>query len=271
VDWPVVWFAFAVSALTGIAFGLAPAWQSRRVELSLTLKRGESRLAGVAGGGVRNVLVAMQIGISLVLLVGAGLLTESLWKLLKSPLGFVPDHVLTFEIKLPWTGKPEEVDSFYINVQHRIESLPGVSAVGMNDLVGTSVAQPRLNMVLLASFAVIALLLACVGIYGVVAYAAAQRKQEIGVRMALGATRTRILLLLMRHALLSAVSGLAAGTCVAAILTRLLRSQLYEVQPSDPRIYVASILVLLVPVFFATLRPAISAANGNPVDALRAD
>lgn len=438
VDWPVVWFAFGVSALTGIAFGLAPAWQSRRVELSLTLKHGESRLAGAAGGGVRNVLVAMQIGISLVLLVGAGLLTESLWKLMKSPLGFAPDHVLTFEIKLPWTGKPEEVDNFYIDVQHRIESLPGVTAVGqidalptadwhlrsnfdadwlprianhpainaedrhiagdylhaigvslidgralteqdatakitpilvneqlarqyrpagrlvgrhllidkdefeivgvlsnvrgtagslaqtpgaevyfpadgnqgvvkrsfivrsplppeqltkaiqrqvhevdaqqairdvstMNDLVGTSVAQPRLNMALLASFAAIALLLACVGIYGVVAYSAAQRKQEIGVRMALGATRTRILLLLMRHALLSAVAGLVAGTCVAAIMTRLLRSQLYEVQPNDPRMYAASILVLLVPVLLATFRPAVSAANGNPVDALRAD
>ena len=78
VDWQIVSFAFAVTVLTGIAFGLAPAWLSRRVELNLTLKHSESRLAGSSGGRARNVFIAAQVGLSLVLLVGASLLAESL-------------------------------------------------------------------------------------------------------------------------------------------------------------------------------------------------
>ena len=75
MDWPVVWFAFAISIATGIAFGLTPAWKSRKVEVSLTLKRGESRIAGAHGGAMRNAFIAVQVSLSLVLLVGASLLT----------------------------------------------------------------------------------------------------------------------------------------------------------------------------------------------------
>ena len=141
----------------------------------------------------------------------------------------------------------------------------------MDDLIAVSVAQPRLNMVLLASFAAIALLLACVGIYGVVSYAVAQRRQEIGVRMALGATRAQIAIFFMRRILASAILGLAGGTVAALMLTRLLRSQLYQVAPNNPEIYFVSILLLLLPVFAATLRPSLLAANLNPVDALRVE
>jgi predicted permease len=438
MNWPVVWFAFALAVGAGFMFGLAPALQHRRVALNATLKQGERQLAGRAGGRLRNAFIAVQVGLSLVLLVGASLLGESLWNLLKSPLGFVPNHVLTFRIVLPWNAPATTIRNFYAEVQRRIEALPGVAAAGqisalptedwhrrinydadwmpatahhdavnvegrsisgdylaaigtqllagrtltsadasakvppvlvnrafvdlyapgqnilgkhivndggpmeivgiVNDVRGTagsiaaatgpemyfsadgqypdmrrsfivrthvppeqliqgireqvhqvdpqqaiaaiatmderldqSVAQPRLNMALVAAFALIAILLACVGIYGVVAWSVVQRVQEIGVRMALGASRPQILMLFVRRAAAATMMGLFAGTCTALMLTRLLRSQLYGVSPGNPWIYAVSILVLIFPVLFATVRPALHAASVNPVNALRSE
>jgi ABC-type antimicrobial peptide transport system permease subunit len=141
----------------------------------------------------------------------------------------------------------------------------------MDELLDKAVAAPRLNMVVVMAFAGIALMLACVGIYGVVAFFVAQRTQEIGVRMALGATRAGIALLFVRRAVIPAAVGLVVGTCVALGLTQLLRSQLYGVRANDPGVYAASIAVLIVPVMLATLRPALVAASVNPVEALRAE
>ena len=117
----------------------------------------------------------------------------------------------------------------------------------MDQLLSDVVAQLRLNAPVVASFAGIALLLACVGIYGVVAYFAAQRTQEIGVRMALGATRDDITRLFVRRAMVPAAIGLATGTVVSVATNGLLRSHLYGVQPDDLRLYLASLLVLLAP------------------------
>jgi ABC-type antimicrobial peptide transport system permease subunit len=141
----------------------------------------------------------------------------------------------------------------------------------MDELLDKAVAQPRLNLAVVASFAGIALVLACVGIYGVVSFFVVQRTQEIGVRMALGASRREIGLLFVRRALTTAIVGLAGGTIAALALTRLIASQLYGVKADDPWVYAASVLALLVPVIAATLRPAWKAASVNPVEALRAD
>ncbi|MGB6687592.1 MAG: ABC transporter permease [Terracidiphilus sp.] len=438
MNWPVVGLAFALAVGAGIVFGVAPAVRNRRRSLNASLKSGEPHLSGTDGGAVRSVLIAIQVGLSLVLLIAACLLTESLWNLVKSPLGFAPDHLLTFCINLPWSSDQSAIRSFFLNTQQRIESLPGVAAVGqidalptvdwhlrsnfdadwlprvanhpaigaedrhiagnylaamatpllagraftaqdqtlhtksiivnqelarqylpggdpigrhlivgnesfqivgmiadvrgtagsiaqapgpevywpadadegvvqryfvvrsrvdpevliksiqeqvhqvdsrqaiskvatMDDLLDKSVAQPRVNMALVAAFAVIALLLACVGIYGVVAWSVAQRVREIGVRMALGATRGQISVHFVRRAAKAAIVVAAAGTCAALLLTRLLRSQLYQVAPDNPLIYAASIFLLLLPVFVATLWPALHAASINPVDALRTE
>jgi putative ABC transport system permease protein len=167
---------------------------------------------------------------------------------------------------------PEQLIASVREQVREIDPQRAISNVStMDELLDQSVAQPRLNMVLMTAFAAVALLLACVGIYGVVAWSVAQRVQEIGVRMALGATRSRILLLFMRRAVSSTVIGIAAGICGALLLTRLLRSQLYGVAPDNPWVYVISILLLLVPVLLATLRPSLHAASINPVDALRAE
>jgi predicted permease len=437
MNWPVS-VAALVAVGTGIVFGIAPTVENRRLELNSAMKRGEARLGG-AGHGLRSALVSVQVGLSLILVVGASLLAESLWHLVKNPLGFAPDHLLTFSVVLPWETKPPEIRSFFADVQRRLEAQPGVTAVGqmnalptvdwhlrsnfdadwlprianqppinaedrtiggnflsalgvpllagrgftdhdslirdapvlvnqelvreylaggnplgrhllvdgapheivgvianlrgtagsmasapgpevywpadepdesahqrffvvrsrtdpepmvravrelvhsvdarqaignvatMDQLLDKAVAQPRLNMAVVASFAGIALLLACVGIYGVVAFFVAQRTQEIGVRMALGATRREIALLFVRRAVVPAAIGLLAGTCVAVALAQLLKSQLYGVKASDPLVYAASIVALLVPVMMATLRPAWTAASVNPVEALRTE
>jgi predicted permease len=167
---------------------------------------------------------------------------------------------------------PEQLIKAIQEQVHQVDPRQAIANVGtMDDLLDKAVAQPRLYMALVAFFAVIALLLACVGIYGVVAYSVAQRTQEIGVRMALGATRGQISRHFMRRALTSAVIGLAGGNGCALLLTRLLRSQLYGVEPNSPLIYLGSIALLLVPAVLATLRPALAAASVNPTEALRAE
>jgi predicted permease len=438
VQWPVLCLAMALSLVAGIGFGLAPVWQNRRKDLAAALQNGETRLAGSAGSSVRSVFIAVQVGLSLMLLVGACLLAESLWKLMKTPFGFNPGHVLTFSADLPWNAKAAEIHQFYSTLQGDISVLPGVKAVGqidalpttdwhlrsnfdadwlpripdkpainaedrhigggylaavetkivdgrgfeardynikqtpilvnqalaqqylpagnpigkhlivggqpfeiigvvsnvrgtsgsirqspgpevyfpmdddqsvversfvvrsilppdqlareirdlahradprqaianvktMDELLDKAVAQPRLNMALLASFAAIALLLACVGIYGVVSYSVAQRKREIGVRMALGATRGQISLLFLRRTMLAAGLGLCGGGFATLLLTRLLQSQLYGVERNDPVIFAVAILLLLVPVLPASLRPALRAASVDPVEALRTE
>ena len=437
MDGVVIGVALLISVATGIVFGVVPVLETRKVQLHSALKQGETRLGGSSGNWLRSVLVGVQVGLSLVLLVGASLLAESLWNLMKQPLGFEPEHLLTVRVVLPLNTRPEAVRNFYNDVQQRIENLPGVEAAGqissppmtdfhvrgsfdadwlpqvanqpaisaenrniagnllvamgtpllagraftaadqvstvppvlvnealvreflpkgnpighhlllngqaheivgvvadvrgvsgaiaaepgpavywpananggwhryflvrtkvppeqlaksireqvyqadprqsvggietMDQLLGDAVAQPRLNAAVFASFAGIALLLACVGIYGVVSYLAAQRTQEIGVRMALGATRGDITRLFVRRAMVPAAIGLATGTVVSLAANRLLRSQLYGVQPDDLRLYLACLLVLLAPLLVATLRPAIRAGKTEPMEALRAE
>ena len=431
-DWAVAAFALAISVGTGLLFGSAPIFKSRNIDLNRGLKSGEAQSGGAAGSGLRSAFIATQVGLSLVLLVAACLLGESFWKLTRSPLGFAPDHVLTFEVQLPWGVEGAQVEGFYRELRRHIEALPGVTAVGeasalptehwnsklsydldwkprtphqdtavvesrnlggdylramsipllagrqlrdhddgavlinkefadrflpggnpvgryllygkntrvqivgiianirgttgsiaetvqpevyfpsesvnkrafvvraqvppeqlisavrdqahrvnpqealgkiqtLDDLISDAVAEPRLNMALLAGFATIALLLASVGIYGVVAYSVAQRHQEIGVRMALGATRAQISSLFVLRTLRPAAIGLVAGAGAALMLTKLLQSQLYGTSANDPRTFVVAIVLLAIPVLAASLKPALRAASVNPVEVLRAE
>jgi predicted permease len=436
VEWPIAWFTLAVSVLTGIVFGCVPPVQARRLDLNTNLKQGNARVGGAAGSRVRTAFISMQVALSLVLLVGASLLAESLWNLIKSPFGFQPEHVLTFEIKLPWNEKAVVVKRFFDDLQSKISSLPGVLAVGqisalptvdwhlrsnfdvdwkprtehgdavnvedravshdyframgipllagrsfteadvrakqprglvnqqfarqyfpngnvigrhlinkitqfeiigiIGDVRGTagsiaapagpelyflpddndggrsfvvrssvppeklvatirqqvhqldpaqairnvatltqrldeSVTQPRFNAGLLTAFAVIAMMLACVGIYGVVSYSVTQRLLEVGIRMALGATSRQILSLFVTRAFYAALVGVGIGAIAALFLARLLRSQLYGVQPDHLLTFAAAALLLLVPTLLASILPALKAATLNPVSSLRKD
>jgi predicted permease len=139
----------------------------------------------------------------------------------------------------------------------------------LSDSLSISVAQPRFATAILVSFAVLALLLASVGLYGVLSYAVSQRRRELGVRTALGASRVAVLGLVLREGLTVAAIGVVLGLLGAAAVTRLMQGALFGVTPLDPVSFVIAPLVLLPIAIAACLLPAIRAARVGPAEALR--
>jgi len=149
------------------------------------------------------------------------------------------------------------------------KGLPLYNIATMDQLVSNSVAQPRLNLSLLVAFAALALVLAAVGVYGVMAYAVTQRTQEFGIRMALGASPRDVLKQVFLEGGRLAALGLAIGIIAALSLTRLMASMLYGVKPSDPvSLAVAAALLALV-ALAACYIPARRATRVDPLVALR--
>jgi putative ABC transport system permease protein len=139
----------------------------------------------------------------------------------------------------------------------------------MEEALGRSVSGPRFDTMLLALFAGIALLLAAIGTYGLISYSVAQRTQEIGVRMALGAAQTDVLGMVVRQGVVLGATGIAIGLAGALALTRLLKAMLFEVGATDVATFAAAPLALLVAVLAATVLPALRAMRVSPVVALR--
>jgi ABC-type antimicrobial peptide transport system permease subunit len=141
----------------------------------------------------------------------------------------------------------------------------------MNDLLSDSVASRRFNMFLLGSFAMVALLLAGVGIYGVMAYSVAQRTREIGIRIALGAQARDVLRLVVGQGMYTAMTGVGIGLAGAFALTRVMASLLYGVSPTDPVIFAAVALLLSLTALVACYIPARRAAKVDALNALRSE
>jgi ABC-type antimicrobial peptide transport system permease subunit len=139
----------------------------------------------------------------------------------------------------------------------------------MEQQIKNSVARPRLQTILLGAFGVLALVLACIGIYGVLAYAVSQRMREMGVRLALGAAPGRILREILSGGLRLAVVGLFIGLGAALALTRYLETLLYSVRPTDPGVFAAAIATLLLVAVAACYFPARRAARVDPMIVLR--
>ncbi|HZS95660.1 MAG TPA: ABC transporter permease [Terriglobales bacterium] len=158
-------------------------------------------------------------------------------------------------------------------VKKQIWSLDGQIPVGdvhaMDELIAVSLAQQRFNMLLLGIFAALALILAAVGIYGAMAYAANQRTHEIGIRTALGAQRSDVLRLVMRDGAKIALFGIASGIVGALALTHLMASLLFEVKPTDPATFAAVAILLAFVVLAACYIPARRAMRVDPMVALR--
>jgi predicted permease len=149
--------------------------------------------------------------------------------------------------------------------------LPLYELQTLEDLVAASVSQPRFYMLLLGGFAAVALLLAAIGMYGVIAYAVSQRRQEIGVRMALGASRDRVVRMVLGQGLALAFVGAVAGLLGAFLATRGLRSLLFAVSASDPMTYTGVALTLVLVAALASYLPARRAARTEPQLALRGE
>ena len=141
--------------------------------------------------------------------------------------------------------------------------------VTMDEVVAEANAQPRFEMMLLSIFAALALVLATVGIYGVISYSASRRTHEIGVRMSLGASRIDVLLLVLRQGVWLALAGSAAGIAGALLLSRLMAKLLYGVEPTDPLTFAAVALGLTLVAMLACYIPARRATRIDPMAALR--
>ena len=442
MDLKVLGFTFLVSVATGLIFGLAPAVQAARFNQIDTLKEG-GRDAATGGSGkrLRGLLVVAEVAISLVLLIGAGLLINSFLRLRNVDPGFRADNLLTMKIVLP-QPKYEEMErrsAFYTDLIQRVQSLagvrsaavttnlplyrqgnsigigiegqpapppgqeriivtrivspgyfdtmgipllrgrqlteqdtdtspnvvvisetmarrywPGEEAVGkriatrrirtpddwiqvigvvkdvrqfeliaepkpqmylsyrqagffdtrdlvvktdvepatlaatvrktvweidkdqpvsniqtMEDILADSIARQRFSMLLLAIFAAVALVLAGVGIYGVMSYSVAQRTHEIGIRMALGAQTGAVLKLAVGYGLKLVIAGLVIGLIAAFALTRVMSTLLFGVTATDPGTFTLISLLLIAVAALASYVPARRATRVNPIIALR--
>jgi putative ABC transport system permease protein len=139
----------------------------------------------------------------------------------------------------------------------------------MDSLIAESVAPRRLNLWLVSAFATVALVLTAAGLYGVMAYLVTQRTREIGVRMALGASRSSVLRLLLREAGTMTVLGIGAGVAGALTVSRFVAGLLFGVSASEPRVYLAVSLMLAAVALLAVAVPSLRATRIDPIAALR--
>jgi putative ABC transport system permease protein len=147
--------------------------------------------------------------------------------------------------------------------------LPVYEIDTMDDIISASVAPRRFTMVLLGIFAALALVLAAIGLYGVITYTVARRTQEIGVRVAMGATRTEVFRLVVRQGMALSLVGAIVGTLAALPLTRALSSLLFGVGATDPFTFSAVPVVLMAVAFIACAVPSLAATRVDPIHALR--
>jgi putative ABC transport system permease protein len=441
IDLRVLGFTLGVSILTGVIFGLAPAFHSSKRELIDALKEGgRGTSEGARRNKVRSALVVSELAIAVVLLVGAGLLIKSLWRLQKVNSGLQPQNVLTFNVGLPEKYNYEKQARFFIDLKSRLEALPGVQSASsvlplplsgdrfvisfeiegrpmapkdhpsgdffaagvgyframgipiikgrdfddrdrygstpvviitetlarqffpnedpigkrikpgintiegdkttMREIIGvvgdvrnrsldtapkqayyvpqtqvpfdqmvmvvktlddphnlisaatkqvsamdqdipvfgvktmeeylsTSVAAPRFSTTLLTIFAGVALVLTVVGLYGVMSYSVAQRRNEIGIRLALGAQSRDVLLMIVKQGSLLIGLGLVIGLSGAFALTRLIASMLFGVTAKDPLTFTAVGALLAAVALLACYVPAWRATKVDPMEALR--
>ena len=168
-----------------------------------------------------------------------------------------------------------DVEQLALPVQRVIEGmdrdLPVADVLTMDQLLGKSTVDQSFNTTLLTGFAALSLLLAAVGLFGVLSYLAAQRTGEIGIRLALGAPRERVLGKMLGDGLRPAFIGLVLGLAASAGLTRLMRTMLYETRPMDPAVFAAVSAAMLLVAALACIVPAWRASRVDPVQALRTE
>jgi hypothetical protein len=149
--------------------------------------------------------------------------------------------------------------------------LPLVHVRTQEEQIDTDLEEERLFVALTSGFGMLALVLASVGIYGVMAYSVAQRTNEIGIRLALGAIPRQVLGMVLREASWLSAAGIAAGVCASLLLSRLVKSMLFGIAPYDPATLWGAILLLLTVALAASWIPARRAARVQPMEALRRD
>jgi putative ABC transport system permease protein len=146
---------------------------------------------------------------------------------------------------------------------------PLTDVQSVDELIDSARAQPRFLLLLVGAFAGLALVLAVIGIYGVLSFSVAQRRQEFGIRMAMGADREAILAVVLRHGFLLALIGVSLGAGAGLFLAKLMAGMLYKTAGRDPVTFIAAPVLLLAVATLASYLPARRATRVNPIDALR--
>jgi predicted permease len=176
------------------------------------------------------------------------------------------------ELVVRTTGDPYAVlGAVRAAVYAVLPDVPLRNITTMEQMLAKRIAQRRLNMLLLGLFGLLGLVIAAVGIYGLMAFVVAQRTREIGVRMALGASRSIVVSMVMRRAFGLVLSGLVVGSVASWYLSAAARAFLFRLEPTDFRAYAAAVVSILVAALAATALPARRAASVDPVVALRAE
>lgn len=223
VNAAVLAFAAGVSLLTGLVFGLIPAFGATRADACASLKEGGARSTGtMAQHRTRQALVITELATTLVLLTRAGLLTRSF-----------------------------------------------VRAMAVDEALNRNIAPRWFNSVVIDVFAALALVLATVGLYGVMAYQVAQRTHELGIRMALGADRARVMRVVLRNGMGLALLGTACGVALSLALSRFLAGMLFGVRPHDVTTFATAPGVMILVALAACYFPARRATKVDPMVALR--
>ena len=191
------------------------------------------------------------------------------------PQAFMPYRqwpVDSMTIVMKTTTPPESLAAAVRQEVRAIDpNLPVSSIASLESVVAESISQPRFYMLLLAVFATVALVLAAIGIFGVLSYAVSQRTREIGIRMALGAPGRSVVHLIVRQAMVLVLCGVAAGTIAALFASRTMARMLFGVTPTDPVTFSAVAAVLVTVALFASYLPARRATRVDPIVALRAE
>jgi putative ABC transport system permease protein len=185
-------------------------------------------------------------------------------------LGERESHASYITLVVRTRGNPAALSGLIKNTVWSFDRNLAISEVlTMDDVVAEANAEPRFEMALLAVFAAVALILAAVGIYGVMSYSVERRTREIGIRISLGASRTDVLRLVVRQGMALALAGSAAGIVGALLLSRLMTKLLYGVRPTDPLTFSGVAILLTLVALAANYLPARRATRVDPIVALR--
>jgi putative ABC transport system permease protein len=189
------------------------------------------------------------------------------------PMVYYPQAHLSFgfgTVVVHTQTEPLSLARAVIDVIRQMDAQLPVSEVGtMQRWVDESLSRTRFHTGLLAAFAVLALLLAVLGIYGVMSYGVVQRRHDIGVRLALGAQRGEVTRMVLSHGLILTLNGLSLGLTGALVAGRYLETLLFEIEPTDPPTLALVTVILLGVALLAALIPALRAAKVNPMVVLR--
>jgi len=192
---------------------------------------------------------------------------EMYWSYLQAGVGDA-----TFPLMIRTRGDPTDVVAGVRRAIRATDPTAAVSDVAtMPDVIAHSLGRPRFYLAMLGAFAAVALVLTIAGLYGVLSYAVAQRTRELGIRVALGSSRQRLVALITREGVTLVVTGVVVGLAASFALTRVMVSLLYGVSPLDGVTWTLAALSLFVPTVLATVVPALRASRADPIVAMRAE